>query len=433
MNWLEIHHYVVDFQPIHGRFLTMYPRYLAPLVREALSDTPVVLLNGARQTGKSTLARQLDPGALYLTLDDASVRGAIARDAEGFITALPERVILDEVQRAPELFLALKAEVDRNRRPGRFLLTGSANVLLLPKLADSLAGRMEVLELWPLAQSELGHAEGNLVDALFDEEPKGWRLPSVERQDLGERLLHGGYPEAVARRTPRRLEAWFESYVQTVLQRDVQDLSRIEGLAELPRLLQLLAARSAGLSNVAELSRVLGLPGTTLKRYLGLFEALFLVRSVPAFADNLGKRLVKSPKRYLGDTGLLAHLLGLDAEALRKPEGLPGALVETFVFTELAKHRTWARRRVDLTHYRTETGTEVDFVLSDRRGHLVGIEVKAAGSVTPKAFDGLRQLEGQYGERFERGIVLYAGERVLPIAPKLAAVPLSALWSTPAP
>lgn len=405
----------------------MLPRQIRDFALDALSDSPVVLINGARQTGKSTLVQILRPDIRYLTLDDPAVLAAARADPFGFIGGLDGPVCLDEVQRAPDIFLAIKAEVGKQRTPGRFLLTGSANVLLLPEMADSLAGRMEILELWPLAQCEIERQPQSLIDALFagdfaDNYP-------FERGDFITRLLSGGYPEALSRSSERRREAWFDSYLTTIVQRDVRDLSQIDGLTELPKLLQLLAARSGGLLNIAELSRTSGIPQTTLRRYLTLLETLFLIRLVPAWSSNLGKRLQKSPKLFLSDHGVMAHLQGLGKPGVEAGLGLPGDLVEAFVHAELAKHQTWAEQRTSLMHYRTTTGMEVDFVLENRRGELLGIEVKAATTVTPKDFNGLRHLRETTPKQFKRGILLYTGEQVVRFDKHLIAVPIAMLWN----
>ena len=392
---------------------------------EALSDTPVVLLNGARQTGKSTLVQALGPSRRYLTLDDPVVLAAAKADPFGFIAALDEPVCLDEVQRAPELFLAIKAAVDRDRRPGRFLLTGSANVLMLPQMADSLAGRMEIIELWPLAQSELNRRGSSVIDCLFAGD-FAERYP-FDRSDFIARLVSGGYPEATQRTSERRLSAWFDSYLATILQRDIRDLANIEGLAELPKLVRLLAVRSGGLLNFAELARSTGIPQTTLKRYMALLETLFLIRQVPAWSSHLGKRLQKSPKLFLSDYGLMAHLQGCSAPQLKAQHGLPGALVEAFVHAELAKHRTWAELPTQLMHYRTNTGVEVDFILENRREELLGIEVKAAATVTGKDFNGLRHLRDTTPAQFKRGVLLYTGEQVVSVEEQMTAVPIGLL------
>lgn len=407
----------------------MIPRKIQKNAQDALSDTPVVLINGARQTGKSTLAREIQPGSRYLTLDDPAVLTAAQADPFGFINALDGSVCLDEVQRTPEIFLAIKAAVDKQRTPGRFLLTGSANVLLLPQLADSLAGRMEVLELWPLSQTEIERSSRSLIDDLFTGNLA--ESYAFDRDDFISRLISGGYPEALQRNSDKRRAAWFDNYLITILQRDVQDLARIEGLTELPNLLRLLASRSGGLLNIAEFSRTTKIAQTTLQRYLTLLQTLFLVRLVPAWFSNLGKRIQKTPKVFVSDYGLMAHLQGYDAEYLQAGLGLPGDLVESFVFAELSKHQSWADRSTNLMHYRTSTGVEVDFVLENRRKELVGIEVKAAATVVNKDLNGLRHLRETTPEQFKRGILLYTGEQVIHFDESLVAVPMSIFWSEP--
>lgn len=410
----------------------MYARHILPLLNEALADTPVVLLNGARQTGKSTLTQSLsaESGRRYLTLDDHVTLAAAKGDPDGFIAGLNGPVTLDEVQRVPELFLAIKASVDRDRSPGRFLLTGSANVLLLPGIADSLAGRMEILSLWPLSNAEIAGAPTvNLVDWLFDGPMNALAISPCDRTQLIEKLLCGGYPEVVSRNSPRRRAAWFNSYLQAIMQRDVRDLANVEQLTEIPNLIKLLSTRSAGLLNFAEISRSSGLPQTTLKRYFSLLETLFLVYRLPAWERNLGKRLVKAPKVFLPDSGMLAHLVELSPERLTVGVGLPGSLVETFVLSELLKHLAFSERQLTLWHYRTQSNIEVDFILENRLGKLTGIEVKASHSVGSKDFNGLRHLKETEPQFFQRGIVLYGGHEVVPFAADLFAVPLSMWWT----
>lgn len=411
----------------------MYTRHILPLLNGALADTQVVLLNGARQTGKSTLVQLLSAAhdRRYLTLDDYVTLAAAKGDPDGFIAGLNGPVTLDEVQRAPGLFLAIKAAVDRDRRPGRFLLTGSANVLLLPGIADSLAGRMEVLSLWPLSSAEIAEMPFlNMADWMFDGPLDALAIAPCDRAQLVEKLLSGGFPEAVGRSSSRRRAAWFDSYLQAIMQRDVRDLANVEQLAEIPNLIRLLATRSANLLNFAEVSRSSGLPQTTLKRYFSLLETLFLVYRLPPWERNLGRRLVKAPKIFLPDSGLLAHLAGLSQECLMAGSGLPGGLVETFVLSELLKHLAFSEKRLTLWHYRTQSNIEVDFVLENRLGKLTGIEVKASGTVDSKDFKGLRQLKEAEPHAFQRGIVLYGGREVVPFDADLYAVPLSMWWAT---
>lgn len=410
----------------------MHTRHITQKLADALSDTPVVLLNGARQTGKSTLAQDHADrhGLRYLTLDDPAVLAAARHDPAGFVQGLSGAVVLDEVQRAPEIFLPIKAAVDRQRAPGRFLLTGSANVLLLPTMADSLAGRMEIVSLWPLSSAERkDQSVLNRVDWLVDGGPERAGTLPGPRATLIDMLVRGGFPEASQRATATRRRAWFDSYLQAVIQRDVQDLARIEQLHELPNLLRLLATRSGGLLNFAELSRASGLQQTTLKRYFTLLETLFLVHRLLPWERNPGKRLVKTPKIYLPDSGLLAHLTGQDEGSLASAPGLPGGLIETWVLTELLKHLAFSDRGLTLWHYRTQTGQEVDFVLESRQGELTGIEVKAAVTLGANDFKGLRHLQETEPGRFRRGYVLYAGQEVVSFGAGLWAVPLGMWWA----
>lgn len=412
----------------------MYPRNLTASLREALTDRPVVLLNGARQVGKSTLVQSLaeEDRAQYFTLDDATVLAAATRDPAGFVAGLGGPVILDEVQRAPELFLALKAAVDRDRRPGRFLLTGSANVFVLPRISESLAGRMEILTLWPLSQGEIEGVVEGFVDALFARTfPPLWLEP-LGRGELFERLIRGGFPELVDKRSEARRRAWFGSYTTSILQRDVRDLTNIEDLAALPRLLSLLAARATTLLNYSELSRSSGIPASTLKRYFALLEATFLVLTLPAWSTNLSKRLVKSPKLFLNDTGLLASSLGLNGDRLEEDPRLVGPLLESFVLMEIRKQVSWSRTQPGLFHYRTQTGQEIDLLLEDPAGRVVGVEVKMGSTVQEKDVRVLQDLAEALGPRFVRGVVLYTGERAVPFSEKILALPIQALWRTPA-
>ena len=410
----------------------MYSRHLIPLLQAALVDCPVVLLNGARQVGKSTLVQSQADGkrAEYLTLDDATVLAAATRDPAGFVAGLGGPVILDEVQRAPELFLALKAAVDRDRRPGRFLLTGSANVLVLPRLSDSLAGRMEILTLWPLSQGEIEGVWEGFVDALFAQTLAPPASSPLSRTELFERLARGGFPEIVDKSSETRRRAWFGSYTTSILQRDVRDLTNIDDLSANPRLLSLLAARSASLLNYSELSRSAGIPASTLKRYFALLEATFLIHTLPAWSSNLSKRLVKSPKVLLNDTGLLCSLLGVNAERLGEDPRLAGPVLESFVLLEIRKQSAWSRTQPNLYHYRTQTGQEIDLVLEDPSGRVAAVEVKTAATVQEKDIRVLHDLAEALGPRFVRGVILYIGERTVPFSEKIYAMPIQTLWRT---
>ncbi|MEO7741647.1 MAG: ATP-binding protein [Usitatibacter sp.] len=407
----------------------MYPRLARLRLEAALDDTPVVLLNGARQTGKTTLARQVaeDRGGRYVTLDDSTALAAATADAGAFVDGLGKFAVIDEVQRAPALFPALKIAVDRDRSPGRFLLTGSANVLTLPRISDSLAGRMEIIPILPLAQVEIAGATRNPIDLLFSLQPLALGKP-VGEQPLDHRITRGGFPEAVERTDAARRDAWFSSYVSAILQRDIRDLANIEGLTAMPRLLQLLAARSAGLLNYSDIARSMAMPQSTLKRYLALFESVFLTRMLPAWSTNRGSRLIKSPKVHLVDSGLAAHLLGLDAAGLAAHPHLSGQLLESFVAGEVAKLAAASSRRLSLHHFRTLTNREVDIVLESGDGRVIGIEVKSASKVEARDFAGLRSLAEEAGKHFAYGVVLHTGETVASFGPTLQAAPVSLLW-----
>lgn len=410
----------------------MFTRALTPLIDEALRDTPVVLLLGARQVGKSTLAKALldtRPEGRYLTLDQSVVLRAAEADPAGFLASAPGTTVIDEIQLAPELFRAIKVEVDRNRAPGRFLLTGSANVMVLPRLSESLAGRMEIVTLEGLSQAEVRGTQNTFVDRLFADPEPGIQHLALDRENLITTILAGGFPEALDRAPGRRRDQWFESYLNTLVQRDVRDLSQIEGITQLPRILALLSARAAGLLNLSELTRTLGVPVNTLKRYLALLEAVYLLATLPAWSSHLGKRLVKAPKLLLRDTGLMGHLMGADAHRLAREPDLLGGLLETFVAGELRKLIGWSRTRAKLFHYRTLPGQEVDLLLERADGKVVGVEVKASSTVQAKDFRGLKHLAEETGEAFQRGVVLYTGTEVLPFGRKLWAMPVSALWA----
>jgi predicted AAA+ superfamily ATPase len=400
---------------------------MASAVAEALADTRVVLINGARQTGKSTLVREVADarGSRYFTLDDPVTFAQAQADPGAFVrqaTSLP--LVIDEAQRVPELFLEIKRHVDRDGRPGRFLLTGSANYLLLPRVADSLAGRIEIINLETLSQSELGDTRDGFIDAAFAEaDPQ-----KVDTGDLDSRVLAGGYPEVVSRPRAERREAWFPSYLATLLQRDVRDIANVESLGMFPALLKLLATRSGSLVNIADVSRTLGIPYTTLHRYLAILQAMFVLHPLPPWSANLGRRLVKAPKFYLNDSGLASYLLDADAGSLPLRSDLRGPLFETFVVAELRKQASWSAERPTLHFFRTQTGAEVDVVLEGRGGRLVGIEIKSGRGFERKDLRGLSFLRDAIGDRFVRGIVLYAGEESLPLGDRLWAMPIDALW-----
>lgn len=407
----------------------LHPRQAAPLLRESLADSPVVLVHGPRQCGKTTLAKMVgEPlGYTYISFDDDVTRAAADADPVGFVDDLPQRVILDEVQRLPALFTTLKHAVDRERTPGRFLLTGSANVLLLPKLSDSLAGRMSVLRLHPLAQCELAGQPGTFLDLLFSARFKAGRNQRLGLE-LAETIVAGGYPAALARSTSRRRTAWYRDYIEALVQRDVRDLSRIHSLDALPRLLAVAAAQTAQLFNASDLAAPFQLSRPTIADYVTLLEWVFLLERLPPWHSNRISRLIKTPKLHLGDTGLACALLGVDADALARDRSLLGHLLETFVFQELRRQESWSDMGAGFFHYRDRDGTEVDVVIEHGTRGLAGVEVKAAATVTERDFRGLSRLRDAVGKRFTAGVVLYDGEATLGFGDRLFAVPIRALW-----
>ncbi len=407
----------------------MVHRNITPALKAALADTPIVLLTGARQTGKTTLVRRLASQgrkAKYLTLDDPTTLASAQCDPVEFIGEIAGPMVLDEVQRCPGLFPAIKTAIDQDRRPGRFLLTGSANVLLLPKISESLAGRIEVLNLWPFSQGEIEGVREGFIDSLFSGKLTPAGTGESRSESIG-RALRGGYPEVVGRK-PARRAPWFGSYITMILGRDIRDIAHVEGLSTLPRLLDLLAARAATLLQFAELSRSAGIPQTTLKRYVALFEATYLTREIRPWSTNVSKRLVKTPKRMFVDTGLLGHLAGLTEKRMAGAPDLAGALVENFVAMELEKQAGWSRAKVRTFHFRTSSGAEVDLLLENEEGMIVGVEVKASSTVGKGDFRGLETLRSMAPDRFHRGVVLYTGRETLPFGRGMHALPISALW-----
>jgi len=410
----------------------MIERHLTDRLCRSLQDAPVVYLQGARQTGKSTLVQTIAQSrhpAKYYSLDTATVLSAVENDPEGFISGLEGPAVIDEVQRVPSLLLAIKAAVDAQRKPGRFLLTGSASVLALPKISDSLVGRMELHTLWPFTQGELESWPETFLEKVFQKTPCFEAPPKLSQPELLQRVLVGGYPEATIRKGKERRIMWFDSYITTLLHRDVRDLAHVEKLAEIPRLLQLLASRAASLLNYADIARSLSFSQSTLKRYMALLETVFLVRLLPAWSTNIGKRLVKSPKLLFTDTGLLSHVIDLDLDRLRSDRTLLGHILENFVAMELIKQLGWSKKRCNLYHFRTETGHEVDLVLEDPAGQIVGIEVKSTVSVDAKDFKGLKALEEIAGKRFIRGILFHLGSTIVPFAKNMHAIPIHSLWA----
>ena len=433
----------------------LYPRFAERRLAEALEDSPIVLIQGPRQCGKTTLAqlvctseyssernRPSSPRSgrpedyTYFSFDNEVIRAGAEADPLGFVAELPDRVILDEVQRVPALFAALKLEVDRRRLPGRFLLTGSSNVLQTPALSDSLAGRMETVRLHPLAQCELqggpdsSHSvdwSPGFLDALFG---RGFESRRTERlgKELIERIVSGGYPAALVRPVGRRRANWYRNYLNAQMERDVPEIARIRSLDVLPRLLRHAAVQTATLFNLSELAAPFQVSRSTIRDYVTLLERVFLLEQLPPWHSNRLKRLIKTPKLHLGDTGLACTLLGVDAADLTADRTLLGQLLETFAYQELRRQASWHADPVSFYHFRDRDGAEVDIVLERGTRALAGVEIKAGATVTAADFRALRKLKAATGSRFSGGVVLYDGETSVRFGDGLYAVPLRLLW-----
>lgn len=405
-------------------------RRIAGLVLSAMEEARVVALLGARQVGKSTLARILATdslGAEYLTLDDEPTRSLAVEDPVGFISGLSTPTVIDEIQRAPDLMLAIKARVDRDEARGQFLITGSADLRSLPTISDALPGRVDYLTLWPFTQGEIAARSETLLEHLFDSQAPQLSGEPVGRLAHVERLLAGGYPEALRRSEGARTR-FFAGYLASILQREVVETSRLHQPGAVADLLRLVAVRSGSIARYQTMGSELGIDGKTVKRYTDVLERLFLIRVRRAWHVNLGKRQIKSPKLYISDSGLLASMIGADRQRVASDGGLAGALVETFVATELERQASWAPKPVSFWHYR-EQDREVDIIAERPSGEVVGVEVKSGATVRARDFAGLIQIRDQLGTRFRAGAVLHSGERTLPFGDRLWAIPLAALWS----
>ena len=407
----------------------LVPRHAQSLVSEALEDTRVVLVNGARQAGKSTLTRLAAggrPGTVVRLLDDAATLRAAQDDPAGFVEH-DGLMVIDEVQLAPELLRAIKVLVDTDPRPGRFLLTGSSRVLALRSLPDALPGRMEVIELWPFSQGEMNGGQDVFIDAAFRHGPGIEHSSRLRKRDYLELAVAGGFPEAV-RRTPRRRAAFFSSYLSTLIERDVLEVSSIERQGDMYRLLALLAGRVSGLLVPGTLGGQAGIPRTTLVRYLELLATVFLIKPVPAWSSGQTARAIGTPKLAFVDSGIACHLIGQDAARLDEPGGAAGPVLENFAVMELARQLTWAVERGRLYHYRTKDKLEVDAVIETPDGRVVAVEVKAGATVRTEDLAGLRNLASHLGDKFVAGYVLYTGQQTLSYGDRIKALPMDALW-----
>jgi predicted AAA+ superfamily ATPase len=407
------------------------PRGVTDTLLAALSEAPVVVVTGPRQSGKSTLVRDLIADrhpAAYRTLDDFGLLESALADPQGFVDSLGDgAVVIDEAQLAPDLFRAIKRSVDADRRPGRFLLTGSADPLHMPAISESLAGRARTITLWPFSQGEIAGGPETCVGRLFDERAALPDAPVVDRPALVARIARGGFPEAVAVGSPDARERWMSDYLARIVERDVPRIADIADRLAIPRLLRVLGSRSMRLLNLSEVGRLTEIKRATLDRYVGLLVASFLVRLLPGWSYDVARRSSKRPKPLLTDTGLLCHLVRADEQRLLDDPNLLGPLLESFVANEVLRQATWSGRSLDLMHYRTDT-EEVDLVLEDSAGRLVGIEVKATTTPAASDFSGLRALQSAAGDAFRRGVLLHTGSVTVPFGERMWAAPISMLW-----
>ena len=406
---------------------SLIPRFAAELVTTALKDTSVVMVTGPRQSGKTTLVRSLvASNREFITMDDDTSLAAARSDPTGMVRGL-DRTTIDEVQRVPDLLRAIKRSVDEDRRAGRFLLTGSANILTLPRASESLAGRMEIVNLLPLARSEIRRRKSSFLRSAFAgqiDKPGEVMIG----QDLVEAVLTGGYPEMLRRADPKRRQTWARDYVTAIVQRDVREIREVEKLDQMPRLLRVLARHSGQLTNFTQMGGQMGLDDKTTRKYVGILEQLFLVRRVEPWYRNPLKRLVKTPKLHFLDSGLLGTLFGASAERVRSDRSSFGTLLETYVFSEVLKLASWSGESYTLYYYRDKDQDEVDLVIESTTGALIGIEVKASATVNSDDFKGLRKLAAACGDGFKLGVVLYDSGWTVPFGDRLFAAPLSCLW-----
>src|SRR5437773_921677 len=401
--------------------MTVLPRLAAAALAHAASVMPVTVVTGARQTGKSTLVRDLAPAGErpYFALDDLDVLEQ-ASDAPDDLVARAERLTLDEVQRAPQVLLAVKRAVDRRRRAGRFLLTGSTNLLLMHQVSETLAGRATYLTLWPMTRREqIGMGRGGiwqeLLDAKDDEWPDVVAAQRIAPEDWRALARRGGYPvPSLELHSDDSRTTWFAGYAQTYLERDLRDLSAVTSLPDLRRLMRAVCLRLGQLVNQTELGRDVALPQPTVRRYLNLLETSYLLVGLPAYAVNRTKRLIKSPKLYWGDTGVAMHLAGGNEPG--------GAHLENLVLHDLLAWRGARLDSAEVFYWRTAIGEEVDFVI-EAGGKLLPIEVKATGR--PRLGDAmhLRTFHAEYGEQAHAGLLLHTGSTLEWLAPNVLAVP----------
>ena len=419
-----------------------YPRRIQRKIERALEYAPVVLIQGPRQCGKTTLAKiflDSDDNAeskninsqlkadCYVSFDDRVEREKAESDSVAFLSSLPQRVIFDEIQLAPEILDAIKMEVDRSQIPGQFILTGSCDVLQLDKIPDSLAGRMHIIRLHPLAQCEIDKTKPDLIDSLLNGKIQVGRYKQFEAPYM-DRLMAGGYPRVLKLSNEHQRMKWCEDYTDSMIERDLMEFTHFQRIKNLPELIRTAAENTAQLLNISSMAANLEDSRPTVMKYLALLEKVFLLEQLPAWHTNRTKRTEKTQKLHMLDTGLVAAMLELDRHSIERDRSEIGKLLETFVLQELRRSASWRDKKLTFSHFRDRDGVEVDIVIERGRYCVAGVEVKAAKSVDHRDFSGLRKLKKLAGDRFATGIVLYDGPTCRPFGDKLFAVPLRSLW-----
>lgn len=408
----------------------MYTRNILATLQRRLKSMPVMLIIGPRQCGKTTLSKVIghDLKMSYISCDNIAALASIQFDPAGFLNNQAKPLIIDEAQRAPELFLPIKVDVDDNRHPGRYLLTGSANPLLVPNLGDGLTGRMGICNMWPLSQGELRGVKENFLKILFENPSWKTEYPLLSQHEIIEILMKGGFPNVVAAKSSEERRDWCNDYLFNALQKDINDLSKIEHFSQMPSLLYGIANRIGSPLNVNSLTDLIRTSEATIRRYLELLKSLFLLYPLSSWSRNIDKKLSKASKIYFSDTALLLQSLDCDEERLLKLPNVLGQVFENFVVMELVKQATWSSESVKLYHYRTHDQKEVDIVLESPSGKVIGVEIKLSSIVRKDDLKGLISLKEYCGDDFHKGIIFYTGDKALPFGDSFTALPITALW-----
>ncbi len=409
----------------------MYARNISDVLQRRLKSMPVMLIIGPRQCGKTTLSKSIGHHLemSYISCDNIATLASIQFDPIGFLNNQTKPLIIDEAQRAPEIFLPIKVDVDENRHSGRYLLTGSANPLLVPHLGDSLTGRMGICNMWPLSQGEIRGKKENFLTILFGNEPWNSEYPTLSQNEIIKILMKGGFPPAVAAKSSDEIREWCNDYLFNALQKDINDLSKIEHFSQMPSLLYGIANRIGSPLNVNSLTDLIRASEATIRRYIELLKSLFLLYPLPSWSRNIDKKLSKTSKIYFSDTALLLQSMNFDEERLLKLPNVFGQVFENFVVMEIVKQVTWSSEPLKLYHYRTHDQKEVDIVLESPSGKIIGIEIKLSSIVRKDDLKGLISLKEHCGDDFHKGIIFYTGDKALPFGSSFSALPITALWT----